>query len=136
MAALTSTISLHEVPTAFLHEKFGFTRTRAAWIVTIGSFLIGVVSSLALGDWSHVKIAGMNLFDGLDFLTAKIMLPIGGMFVSIFVSWKLDRKMVRDEVTNWGTLRAPYYPLLIFILRYITPIGILLIFINELGWLG
>ena len=44
--------------------------------------------------------------------------------------------MVRDEVTNWGTLRAPYYPLLIFILRYITPIGILLIFINELGWLG
>lgn len=78
----------------------------------------------------------MNLFDGLDFLTAKIMLPIGGMFVSIFVSWKLDRKMVRDEVTNWGTLRAPYYPLLIFILRYITPIGILLIFINELGWLG
>ena len=64
------------------------------------------------------------------------MLPIGGMFVSIFVSWKLDRKMVRDEVTNWGTLRAPYYPLLIFILRYITPIGILLIFINELGWLG
>ena len=136
MAALTSTISLHEVPTAFLHEKFGFTRTRAAWIVTIGSFLIGVVSSLALGDWSHVKIAGMNLFDGLDFLTAKIMLPIGGMFVSIFVSWKLDRKMVRDEVTNWGTLRTPYYPLLIFILRYITPIGILLIFINELGWLG
>lgn len=136
MAALTSTISLHEVPTAFLHEKFGFTRSRAAWIVTIGSFLIGVVSSLALGDWSDVKIGGMNLFDALDFLTAKIMLPITGMFTALFVSWKLDKKMVRDEVTNRGTLKASYYPALIFILRYITPIGILFIFINELGWLG
>lgn len=136
MAALTSTISLHEVPTAFLHEKFGFTRSRAAWIVTIGSFLIGVVSSLALGDWSDVKIGGMNLFDALDFLTAKIMLPITGMFTALFVSWKLDKKMVRDEVTNQGTLKASYYPALIFILRYITPIGILFIFINELGWLG
>lgn len=136
MAALTSTISLHEVPTAFLHEKFGFTRSRAAWIVTIGSFLIGVVSSLALGDRSDVKIGGMNLFDALDFLTAKIMLPITGMFTALFVSWKLDKKMVRDEVTNRGTLKASYYPALIFILRYITPIGILFIFINELGWLG
>lgn len=136
LAALTSTISLHEVPTAFLHEKFGFTRSRAAWLVTIGSFLIGVVSSLALGDWSHVRIAGLNMFDAIDFLTAKIMLPVGGLFVSLFVSWKLERKVVRDEVTNRGSLRAPYYPLLIFILRYITPVGILLVFINELGWLG
>lgn len=77
----------------------------------------------------------MNLFDALDFLTAKIMLPVAGMFVAIFVSWKLDQKKVREEVTNWGTLRAPYYPLLIFLLRYLTPIGILLVFVNELGWL-
>lgn len=127
--------SLHEVPTAFLHEKFGFTRSRAAWLVTTGSLIIGVVSSLALGDWNDVRIAGMNLFDALDFLTAKIMLPVAGMFVAIFVSWKLDQKKVREEVTNWGTLRAPYYPLLIFLLRYLTPIGILLVFVNELGWL-
>lgn len=135
LAALTSTISLHEVPTAFLHEKFGFTRSRAAWLVTTGSLIIGVVSSLALGDWNDVRIAGMNLFDALDFLTAKIMLPVAGMFVAIFVSCKLDQKKVREEVTNWGTLRAPYYPLLIFLLRYLTPIGILLVFVNELGWL-
>lgn len=55
LAALTSTISLHEVPTAFLHEKFGFTRSRAAWLVTTGSLIIGVVSSLALGDWNDVR---------------------------------------------------------------------------------
>lgn len=83
LAALTSTISLHEVSTAFLHEKFHFTRSKAATIITVSSLLIGIVSSLALGDWSSYTIAGMNLFDALDFLTAKIMLPLGGMFAAI-----------------------------------------------------
>ena len=60
LAALTSTISLHEVSTAFLHEKFHFTRSKAATIITVSSLLIGIVSSLALGDWSSYTIAGMN----------------------------------------------------------------------------
>ena len=98
LAALTSTISLHEVSTAFLHEKFHFTRSKAATIITVSSLLIGIVSSLALGDWSSYTIAGMNLFDALDFLTAKIMLPLGGMFAAIFVGWVIDRRIVRDEV--------------------------------------
>ncbi len=136
MAALTSTISLHEVGTAFLHEKFGFTRSRAASLVTAGSFLIGIVSSLALGDWSGVTIMGLNFFDALDFLTAKIMLPVGGMFASILVGWKLDRQVVHDEITNCGTLKVPYFRLFVFLLRYLIPIGIALIFINELGLIG
>lgn len=134
MAALTSTISLHEVPTAFLHEKFGFSRGKSARIVTVGILLIGTASSLALGDWSGYTIFGKNIFDALDFLTAKIMLPVAGMLASIFVGWVLDKKIVRDEVTNCGKLKAPYYPLFIFILRFLSPIGIVAIFMNELGW--
>lgn len=133
MAALTSTISLHEVPTAFLHEQFGFTRGKAARIVTVGVLLVGMVSSLALGDWSGYTLCGKNFFDALDFLTAKIMLPLGGMFGAVFVGWKLDRQLLHDEVTNCGRLRAPYYPLFVLILRYLCPVGIALIFINELG---
>lgn len=136
LAALTSTISLHEVSTAFLHEKFHFSRGRAACIITCGCLLIGVVSSLALGEWSSYTIAGMNFFDALDYLTAKIMLPVAGMFAAIFVGWVLDRNIVRGEVTNYGTLRSAYYPLYIFILRFIAPVGIVLIFMNELGLLG
>ena len=135
LAALTSTISLHEVSTAFLHEKFHFTRGRAAWMVTLGSLIIGVVSSLALGVWSNYKIGGLNFFDFLDFLTAKIMLPIGGLLVALFVGWAIDKSLVRNQVTNYGHLRAPYYPIYLFILRYVAPVGILLIFVNELGWL-
>lgn len=135
LAALTSTISLHEVSTAFLHEKFHFTRGRAAWMVTLGSLVIGVVSSLALGVWSDYTIGGLNFFDFLDFLTAKIMLPIGGLLVALFVGWAIDKSMVRNQVTNYGHLKAPYYPIYLFILRYVAPIGIVLIFVNELGWL-
>lgn len=136
LAAITSTISLHEVSTAFLHEKFHFTRSRAAVLVTSGCMLTGVVSSLALGEWSAFKICGMNMFDALDFLTAKIMLPVGGMFAAIFVGWIIDRKIVKGEVTNYGSLRSSYYPVYLFILRFIAPVGIIMIFMNELGLLG
>ena len=136
MAALTSTISLHEVPTAFLHEKFGLTRGKAARVVTVGILLVGTASSMAMGDWSGFTIFGMNIFDLLDFMTAKVMLPVGGFFASIFVGWWLDRAIVRDEVTNEGTLKAAYYPVFIFLLKYIVPIGLLAIFLNELGLFG
>lgn len=136
LAALTSTISLHEVATAFLHERFHFTRGRAACIVTGGCLLIGIVSSLALGVWSNVKIGGMNMFDALDYLTAKIMLPVCGMFAAIFVGWVLDKKIVKGEVTNYGSLKAPYYPVYLLALRIVAPLGILAIFMNELGLLN
>lgn len=136
LAAITSTISLHEVSTAFLHERFRFTRSRAAVLVTSGAMLVGVVSSLALGEWSAFRICGLNMFDALDFLTAKIMLPVGGMFAALFVGWIIRKDIVKGEVTNYGTLRAPYYPVYRFILRFVAPVGILLIFVNELGWLG
>lgn len=133
LAALTSTISLHEVSTAFFHEKFGLTRSRAAIIVSLSCWMIGVVSSLALGEWSGFKIAGLNFFDTLDYLTAKIMLPFSGMLAAIFVGWVLDKAIVKGEATNYGTLKPTYYPLYIFILKYIAPLGIAFIFLNELG---
>ena len=61
--------------------------------------------------------------------------PLGGFFISIFIGWYLDKKIVWEEVCNNGTLRVAVYKLLIFILKYIAPIGIALIFINELGFL-
>lgn len=136
LAALTSTISLHEVSTAFLHEKFHFTRGRAATLVTTGALFIGVISSLALGEWKAYTIGGMNFFDALDYFTAKVMLPVGGMFAAVFVGWVIDRKIVKDEATNYGTLKASFYPVYRFVLRFIAPVGIALIFVNELGKLG
>nr|WP_302830942.1 sodium-dependent transporter [uncultured Bacteroides sp.] len=135
LAALTSTISLHEVVTAYLHEEFNFTRGKAAKLVTAGCIFLGVFCSLSLGVGKDYTIFGMNLFNLFDFVTAKIMLPMGGFFICIFTGWYLDKKIVWEEVSNNGTLRVPIYKLLIFILKFIAPVCIAIIFINELGLL-
>lgn len=135
LAALTSTISLHEVVTAYLHEEFKLTRSKAALLVTTGCIVLGVFSSLSLGVGKDYTIFRMNLFDLFDFVTAKIMLPLGGFFISIFTGWYLNKKIVWNEISNNGTLKVPIYKILIFILRYIAPIGIAIVFINELGFL-
>lgn len=135
LAALTSTISMHEVVTAFLNEQFGLSRSKAAIIVTSFCMVLGVASSLSLGIWSEYTLFGLGCFDFLDFLTAKIMLPLGGLLVAVFVAWYLKRSVSYDEVTNYGLQKAPYFPVYMFILKYIAPVAIAMIFINELGWI-
>ena len=135
LAALTSTISIHEVVTAYLHEEFKMSRTKAARYVTAGCIILGIFSSLSLGVMKGYTLFGLGMFDLLDFLTAKIMLPLGGLLVSIFTGWYLDKKLVWSEITNDGTLKVPVYKLIIFILKYVAPIAISVIFINELGLL-
>ena len=135
LAALTSTISLHEVVTAYLHEEFNFTRGKAARLVTTGCILLGILCSLSLGVTKEFTIFGLGMFDLFDFVNAKLMLPLGGLLISIFTGWYLDKKLVWSEITNNGTLKVPTYKLIIFILKYVAPIAISVIFINELGLL-
>mgnify|MGYP002656911919 FL=1 len=135
LAALTSTISLHEVVTAYLHEEFNFTRGKAARLVTAGCSLLGILCSLSLGVTKDFTIFGLGMFDLFDVVNAKLMLPLGGLFISIFTGWYLDKKLVWSEITNNGTLKVPIYKLIIFILKYVAPIAISVIFINELGLL-
>ena len=135
LAALTSTISLHEVVTAYLHEEFKMTRKKAAWIVTILCTILGIISSLSLGIWKEYTIGGLVAFDAFDFVTAKLMMPIGGLLIAVFSGWYLDKKIVWEEITNNGTLKPILFKILIFLLKYVSPIAIAVIFINELGFL-
>ena len=134
LAALTSTISLHEVVTAYLNERFNLSRSRAAMFVTGFCIVTGVLSSLSLGVWED-KMFGLGFFDLLDFVTAKIMLPLSGFLVCLFVGWYLKRSVSFEELTNGGRLKAPYFPVYMFILKFLAPIAILLIFVHELGFL-
>lgn len=136
LAALTSTISLHEVVTAYLHEEFQLSRKRAASLVTTGCVILGVLCSLSLGIGKEYTLFGLTLFDLFDFVTAKIMLPLGGLCISLFTGWYLNKQLVWEEVSNNGTLKVVFYKLLIFILRFIAPVAIALIFIKELGILN
>ncbi len=135
LAALTSTISLHEVVTAYLNERFTISRNRAAMLVTGFCVVTGILSSLSLGAWD-AKFFSLSFFDLLDFVTAKLMLPLGGLLVCLFVGWYLKRSVSYEELTNNGLQKATYFPIYMFILRYFAPIAITLIFVNELGWLS
>lgn len=135
IAALTSTISLHEVLTAYVHEEWHFSRRTSAWIVTAACTLLGAAASLSLGAWNWLQIGGKSFFDLLDFITANILLPAGGFFICIFVGWFLDRRFMPQELTNKGTIPLRLWPILRVLLRWVCPILILLIFFDNLGLL-
>ncbi len=135
MAALTTTISNHEVVTAFLHEEFKLTRKRAALLTSTACVTLGIFCSLSFGLTKDFTLFGLSTFNLFDYVTAKIMLPAGGLLISIFAGWYLDKKILWDEITNEGSIKVPVYKCIVFILKFIAPIAIALIFINELGLL-
>lgn len=136
LAALTSTISLHEVSTAYVHEEYHISRKKAAVIVSIGVTIVGILCSLSMGVLSSYTLFGLNFFNLLDFVTAKIMLPLGGMMICIFTAKRVDKLLLKEEVTNHGTIRFYFFSTYVFFVKYIAPIGIGLIFLNELGLLN
>lgn len=135
LAALTSLISLYEVNTAFFQEELKISRKKSATIVTVGTGVIGVFCSLSLGAVDWLTIGGMTLFDIFDYFTGQIFLPLVGFFSCIFIGWYVPKQIVKDEFTNWGTLRSTLFGLFLFCVRYLCPAGILLIFLNQLGLL-
>lgn len=133
VAALTSTISLHEVVTVYLHEEWHLSRRGAAWATTAGTMMLAALASLSLGALDGWRICGLTLFDSLDYLTANILLPVGGFFTCIFVGWRLDRKILQAEVTNGGSLPFRIRRIFILLLRYICPAVLLAVFLDNLG---
>ena len=132
LSALTSAISLHEPVTAYIHEEWHVSRHRAAGMVTAGCILLAIACSLSMGVWNGFRIGGLCLFDLFDFVSAKIILPLGGIIICLFVGWRLDRQFVYNEVTNNGSLRIRLFRLYIFLVRWVAPLAISIIFINEL----
>jgi NSS family neurotransmitter:Na+ symporter len=133
LAALTSLISLHEVSTAFLHEEFVITRKKAALIVTVTTIIIGCLCSLSLGAVDFMTVWEKTLFDIFDFVTGQIFLPVVGFLTCIFIGWFVPHKLVRDEFTNWGTLRGRFFHLYLFLVKYVCPLAILFIFLHQFG---
>lgn len=131
VAALTSLISLHEVCTAFIHEEFHQSRKKAAAIVTVIASILGIFCSLSFCH-AELSLFGRSLFDLFDFTTGQIFLPLGGFLTSLFVGWYVPKYIVREELTNNGTLRGRFIGVYLFCVRYVCPICILLIFLHQM----
>jgi NSS family neurotransmitter:Na+ symporter len=117
VAALTSTISVLEVIVAYFVEELGMVRRRATVVATISVSFLGIISVLFTG-----------VFDFLNFTTANILLPVGGLFIVLFIGYYYGRKKTREELSNEGHLKAKYIPAYMFSVKFIAPIVIAIIF--------
>jgi len=132
-AALTSTISMHEIGTAFFTEELHLPRRHSAWVVTVVASVLCVCCSWSVGAFPDLKIADWSLMDFCDQLTANILLPLGGMLACLFVGWYVPRQVVYEEFTNDGQHNLRFYRIYLFAVRYVCPLCIMLIFLHQLG---
>ncbi len=132
IATLTSTISLLEVIVAAMTEELGLSRGKAAVLGALGTAVIGVLATLSFRTGSPLHVGGSTVFDMLDHLTALYFMPIGGLLIVLFVGWRLKRSAVLDEMTNGGSLKAGVSKVILFIIRYLAPVAIAVIFVSQL----
>ena len=123
LASLTSTISFHEVLTAYFAEEFSLTRKRAAMVTTVVSIVLSTVTFFSL--------LGIDFFNIFDYVTANVLMPLGAMFTCIMVMWFMKKDFMKDELTNNGLCNRRLTPVILFMLRFITPVLILYIFIKN-----
>ena len=121
LAALTSTISFHEVLTQYLQENHDVPRNRAALLTTLATIALSIVC--LRWEW---------FFGAFDTITADVLMPIGGLLTSIFAGWVFDRKQFHDQMTNYGTVPAKLFPLLVFTLKWVAPILLSIVFVWNL----
>lgn len=131
-AAWTSAISIIEPTVAWLVENHGFSRVSATVWGGLVTWLVGVGSVLSFNLWSNPLLFGKTFFDIVDYLTSNIMLPLGGLLIALFAGWIMSEKSVREEMamSHRGLYRAWYV-----LLRFVTPVGVLLVFIKAIGLL-
>lgn len=129
MAAISSTISLVEPSVAWMDQRFSIARSKSIWILGAIAWLLGVGALLSFNYWQDLKLLGSrNFFDSLDFLTTSIMLPVGGLFISIFMAW-----IIKPEIRGEQLGSSEFWMSVFLVtLRYITPFGIIVVFAYNL----
>lgn len=128
-AALSSAMSLAEPMVAWAVEKLGFSRIKAGVCIGLITWVLGIGTVLSFNLWADYTLFGKTFFDTLDFLTANIMLPLGGLLIAIFAGWVMREKDIRDAVRMESPLM---YNVWRFILKFIAPLAVAIVLVNGL----
>ncbi len=131
-AALTSSVALMEVPSAWVIDRFKVSRLVATLLVTAGALVLGALSALSMGalsGWHPLGFIplfeGQGMLDTLDTLTGKLTLPIGALLTSIFVGWIAEKRLIDSE----NGLEGGLHRLWLFLVRWLCPIALAAILI-------
>lgn len=132
VAALTSSISIAEVSIAYMREHFNMKRVAATCLVLVPLLFLSALSSLSNGILSDWKIFGYTIFDACDQVTANILMPLGALIMSVYIGWFAPKGLMKNQLTNDGTLRNRFVGPIMFLLKWVTPVVIAIIFITSL----
>lgn len=132
-AAVTSSISMLEIITAYFTETFHVGRKKATLILCTGVILLGIPCSLSFGVLSDFHLFGLTVFDLFDKLISNILLPVGAILLCIAVGHIWGVKNAVREVTNQGTLSFRLWRIWGFLIRYIVPAVIFVVFLAGMG---
>ena len=130
VAAWTSAISLLEPVVAWLVENRGMTRVYASILACGIVWILGIAALFSLNIWSDATLFGKTFFGLLEYVTANIMLPVGGFLIALFAGWRLSRAASVNEL---GLGQGFAYQTWRILVRYITPVGLILVFLHVLG---
>lgn len=135
-AAITSAVSMIEPAVMYLIERRGFSRKKATNTVSLIAYSLGIMAILSMSDEfsSYLTFANRNLFDWFDFITSAILMPLGGIAISIFVAFIMDKNLVRENLVPY--MGEFLFKVWLFILRYLTPIFIFALMLKEIGILN
>lgn len=134
MAATMAMLSISEVVVAFLSEEKGLKRSSATVIYLFIIFIVGALTVHKSSIFATIEIFGRNFFDLFDFISSNILLPIGGLLIAIFIGYMVKKEDIQDEFSNKGLLKNEgIIKVYRFVLRYITPILLVLVFLTSTG---
>lgn len=133
IAALTSSISIMEVVVAYLVEEFQMKRRTGTLITLAAVAFTGIFCTLSWGVFEGVSFFGKNIFDIFDFAASNILLPLGGLLIVLFTGWYMNKKQVESELTNHGQLKLKLFTVFRFIIKFLAPVAIAIVFFNGLG---
>ncbi|GAA0784182.1 sodium-dependent transporter [Marinobacterium sediminicola] len=135
VAALTSAISMLEPVVEWLEEHKGVSRAKSAFFGGLAIWLVGIGTVLSFNDWAEFHplafipfFEGKTVFDLLDFLVSNLMMPLGGLAIALFAGWAMKREGLDQEIGLQGAV----YRAFMFVLRFLTPAGIAVVFLYNL----
>jgi len=136
-AAWSSSISLIEPAVAWLVENRGMKRVSASMLAGVVTWLFGLLTVFSFNIWSDFRplsfipvFRDSTIFDLLDYLTANVMLPLGGLLIAVFAAWLMSRDSSVDEL---GMGDGFFYRVWRFLVRYITPVAVSIVFLRAIG---
>ena len=132
-ATLTSAFSILEIIVASMIKGDVTKRRKSSWMAGILVFLIGIPSALSFGVLSEVKIFNLTFFDLADYVTSNIALPVGALFISLFIGYQMKRIQVQKEFEMGASPGFSFFRIWYFLIRYIVPVAIILVFFSSIG---